>query len=1803
MKKQKRIWSIVLTITLVLSIIAPLSSIAESVTTNSVGKAGSDYSSLLNEAKQWVVVRNKPFGGTHYAYTEGLSDEMQQAGPEGNDGGDLSFRPGSEMLIMSLEEKGGKLETTERVILSSGTGVIRDPDVSEDGTMVVFSWKKNKTDDYHLYTMDLTVANPEATIKQLTFGSGTADFEPKFLANGKIVFSSSRVIENIDCWKVPVSNLYTCDLDGGNMIRLGYDQVHTTYPTVTSDGRVIYTRWDYNDRNQMYIQGLFQMQQDGTNQTELWGNGTGRTTTLLHPREIPGTNSKYVAIESGHHVWQAGKMVIIDTAKGRNDDEAVTYAFPDDEGIQSGHNIDNRNQDGPLYRYPYALNDHEFLVSYAPNGWDRNNKANTPFGIYYMNTETGEKTEICKAKNNAIAASQFVPIKQREIFNRPSMVNYAGNTGTVYVGNVYEGEGMEGFERTADKYVKYLRVVALEFRTSAVGANASSGTGTADPHTPVSTANGSWDVKRVLGIVDVEADGSAMFKVPSDTPVYFQLLDKDGNLIQTMRSWSTLMPGETFSCVGCHEDKNTVPPANSGVTLAMKKGVQELKQDLWMDMTDEEYKEYLGQNGEGFSYKEQVQPILDASCVSCHNDTAASETMINATIEDSSTDQNTILAKDSTFTYKAVTSKLSGTEASNWMKEDFTPDSSWKTGKGPFGGKDTPPGGQNTEWDSFNKTGYIYLRNTFEMTQEQIDNSSFILNIAYDESPEVYINGVKVFDKSQNNNTKYISSYKDFDLTSKVKGVLKAGKNTIAVYAENLADGGCYIGFNLKLKAKTTSVERPFSDVLAIRQSGWDWRTTDPKDNNWNEASYTPSASNGWSLNAKGGFGDGGSFDGQAPGTIWKTPEGQTGYIWMRKEFTITDDIYNKINSGNYKVYANVGYDESPTIYLNGQKLTTLDGYSTKYLKIDVTSAFKKAMKKGENLLAISGTQTSGGQYMDCGFVMQERAAADEPQFSLKGDNVVGDREKMYYTLSYLVLTASTKNGNQFKGNSTNSMTNWVSAMSQCEVLDPEQFGSSQSNMIKMLEDGHYNVKLSNKDLQTLKAWIDLGVPFRGDYEEAKKWGLNDKREYEEKGFKRAFYETQDEQAKARLANGGVAPVNMEFDISYVTKDGKELANVTGTGQLTLNINNKKLVTGDKVIVTLPEGVQYIYFTLSNRMSEALIYVPNGKFEYTVPSNMSQIFPKMVYSADHQTITARIPTEAEVKEVQNLSVNPYDTLNAKNTYPHASATNSHDENNAQFLIRNAIDGYTNNEAEHGDYPRQSWGPKQNVTSTYTIDFGRKVDVSSFNIVLRGDFNEKDPSNGHDGGFTKAYAVLSDGTKKEFKINTTHATQTYTAKEIFGKDTVQTTSLKLELTPDQNKWSALTEVQVFGSNTEYSLPTEGTPSITDINVTGGTLDQEFASNIHNYTVTAKNNETGVTFNNVVMNAFGTGYKVYVDGKETQMGANGLFVPKSEEDVTVKFVVENEKGETAEYTFKVVTISVKQLQQVIDAAQALVDNAVVGDKNGDYPQAAVDALKSAIADAKKVADSTQPTEQEISDAIAALNKAMDTFKGAVVTVSDAELEKLIASAQDKYDSTEVGNKDGQTTQAAKDALKAAIDKAQTVADKDYRSQKEIDDAYAALNEAIKAFDSSIVNIDLKGLKEAIDKANALNKSDYTTDSWNALQDALDQANKVYNDKDHTAADVDSARDALNKAIDALVKVTPPDTSEPITPPDDNNGGNNGNNGNNGNGNNGNGNNGNTNTDVPVTGHNPIFDIALLGAGSALGVLFLAKKRKKK
>ena len=68
-----------------------------------------------------------------------------------------------------------------------------------------------------------------------TFGLGYADYEGAYVPNGHIVFNSTRCVQTVDCWWTEVSNLYTCDGEGRYLRRLGFDQVHSNYPTVTAD--------------------------------------------------------------------------------------------------------------------------------------------------------------------------------------------------------------------------------------------------------------------------------------------------------------------------------------------------------------------------------------------------------------------------------------------------------------------------------------------------------------------------------------------------------------------------------------------------------------------------------------------------------------------------------------------------------------------------------------------------------------------------------------------------------------------------------------------------------------------------------------------------------------------------------------------------------------------------------------------------------------------------------------------------------------------------------------------------------------------------------------------------------------------------------------------------------------------------------------------------------------------------------------------------------------------------------------------------------------------------------------------------------------------------------------------------------------------------------------------------------------------------------------------------------------------------------------------------------------------------------
>ncbi len=534
-----------------------------------------------------VFARHFNMGASHYAYTEGLSDAQNER----------HFYPGAALNLLRFEGAQCVVDT----LLEDPDGVIRDVDASWDGKKIVFAWKRSdRDDDYSLYEMDAATRQ----IRAITGELGHADYEPACLPNGDIIFNSTRCVQIVDCWWTEVSNLYVCDADGRHLRRLTFDQVHTNYPAIAEDGRVLYTRWDYNDRGQLFPQGLFEMLSDGTGQREFYGNSSWFPTTILHARSIPGT-AKMLAVFTGHHSWQAGKLGIIDPALGRQENEGAQLIAPPRN--TPAQRIDRYGQEGELFKYPYPVDERRFLVSCAPRGWEEEGapmQMHRPvFGLYFMDME-GRRELLYRDDEHALSVGRMVPLAARANPGlRAGAVDYRKNEGVYYIKDIYQGPGLAGVPRGA---VKSLRVVALEYRVAGIGRNENHGpAGGALVSTPIAVANGSWDVKIPLGRAKVHEDGSALFAVPARRPVYFQALDAQGRALQSMRSWSTLQPGESRSCIGCHDDKNISPPLDSAPTLAMRAGVQSL--------------EPADGPPQGFSFGQRVQPILDRHCTRCHH--------------------------------------------------------------------------------------------------------------------------------------------------------------------------------------------------------------------------------------------------------------------------------------------------------------------------------------------------------------------------------------------------------------------------------------------------------------------------------------------------------------------------------------------------------------------------------------------------------------------------------------------------------------------------------------------------------------------------------------------------------------------------------------------------------------------------------------------------------------------------------------------------------------------------------------------------------------------------------------------------------------------------------------------------------------------------------------------------------------------------------------------------------------------------------------------------------------------------------
>ena len=401
--------------------------------------------------------------------------------------------------------------------------------------------------------------------------------------------------------------------DGSDIRCLSFHETNEWHPSVTNDGRIIYTRWDYIDRHGCTAHLPWITTLDGRDSRAVHGNFAPRNSRPdmeLDIRTIPGSH-KFVATAAPHHGQAFGSLVLIDPHV--EDDDAMApvkritpeIGFPESQG------------GAQVYGTAWALSEDYYLCVYDVTMTPRMGRQGGQhlrgnYGIYLIDS-FGNKELIYR--DRAVACQSPMPLRPRfqppvspimtlATENDPEIGRTVAGSkqpaeGTIAVINVYDSV-KPWPEGTQIKALRVLQVLPMSVPSGGppheIGLRLPSAGDSVVP------------ARYVLGTVPVEADGSAHFTVPAHKEMFFQALDERGLAVQSMRSATYLQAGERLVCQGCHDRRHRVPQVRTDIPLALRREPSRLKADV--------------DGSNPFSYPRLVQPVLDRHCVECHAEKA-----------------------------------------------------------------------------------------------------------------------------------------------------------------------------------------------------------------------------------------------------------------------------------------------------------------------------------------------------------------------------------------------------------------------------------------------------------------------------------------------------------------------------------------------------------------------------------------------------------------------------------------------------------------------------------------------------------------------------------------------------------------------------------------------------------------------------------------------------------------------------------------------------------------------------------------------------------------------------------------------------------------------------------------------------------------------------------------------------------------------------------------------------------------------------------------------------------------------------
>jgi len=477
---------------------------------------------------------------------------------------------------------------------------VRDPEVDFDAKRIVFAMRRSREEDYHIWSVNVDGSD----MRQLTSAKGVCDVQPAWLPDGGIVFTSTREPKYCGCNRHIMANLFRMEGDGANIHQIGRSTLFEEHPVVLADGRILYDRWEYVDRNFADAQALWTCNADGTRHALFWGNNTACPGALMNARPLSDP-SRAIAVFGSCHDRQWGALGIVDRTKGVDGKEPVLRTWPsafrDQIRASSGNTFDPNLYDRTRrleckYADPFPLDDEHFLcVRQTGHGEET--------GIFYLDLHGNEVL----VHRDGLGCHDPMPIRA---VKRPPVQSVQRNyadvkaPGRFYVQDVYVGTHMKGVKRGS---IKSIRVVESPEKRQWIKVRSWW-------NDAACTMNWrAFDAKRVLGTVPVAEDGSAYFEVPGNTYVFFQALDAEGKMVQSMRSGVILQPGETYGCVGCHESRGGDLPKMD------KKGVAFSRAPAKLDGAYNLRGLHRGRPAKQFSYQHEVQPVFTRHCVACHD--------------------------------------------------------------------------------------------------------------------------------------------------------------------------------------------------------------------------------------------------------------------------------------------------------------------------------------------------------------------------------------------------------------------------------------------------------------------------------------------------------------------------------------------------------------------------------------------------------------------------------------------------------------------------------------------------------------------------------------------------------------------------------------------------------------------------------------------------------------------------------------------------------------------------------------------------------------------------------------------------------------------------------------------------------------------------------------------------------------------------------------------------------------------------------------------------------------------------------